>query len=131
MSHTLQIHSSAIPEFLGRPALEPVRLSGHEGMNRLFAYELLLKTPDALNLSASQAADWNLDSFIGREIACTIALGGAGAFLPGAVGAGIDRVGAGVRQINALITDASLGVANGMRTMFAACRPPLGDTAHD
>ena len=46
-SRTLQIQSEAIPVVLGRPALEPVRLSGREGLNSLFEYELLLKTPDA------------------------------------------------------------------------------------
>ena len=92
---TLDIRSAAIPWILGRPALEPVRLSGHEGINSLFAYELWLKTPDALNLGASKAADFDLDSFIGHEIACAIQLDGRGEFLPGPV-----------RQINALVTDA-------------------------
>jgi type VI secretion system secreted protein VgrG len=55
MAHTLDIESVAIPVLAGRPALEPVRLSGHEGVNSLFEYELLLKTPDILNLSASGA----------------------------------------------------------------------------
>jgi type VI secretion system secreted protein VgrG len=66
--------------------LEPVRLSGREGVNSLFEYELLLKTPDALNLGASGAADFDLDSFIGREISCTIQLDGAGEFIAGAIG---------------------------------------------
>jgi type VI secretion system secreted protein VgrG len=101
-----QISSPAIPEFLGRPALEPVRLSGREGVNSLFEYELLLKTPEDLNLGASGAADWDLDSFVGREISCSIQLDGMGEFLPGAVGASVDHLGAGVRQINALITAA-------------------------
>lgn len=102
-TRTLEISSPAIPEFLGRPALEPVRLSGREGLNSLFEYELLLKTPEDLNLGASGAADWDLNSFVGREISCTIQLDGMGEFLPGAVGASADHVGAGVRHINALI----------------------------
>ena len=85
-----------------------MRLSGVEGVNALFEYELLLKTPDSLNLGASGAADWDLDSFIGREISCVIELDGAGRFIPGAVGAAADRLGSGTRQINALITDARL-----------------------
>lgn len=91
-TRTLQIRSPAIPEFLGRPALEPVRLSGREGLNSLFDYELLLKTPEDLNLGASGAADWNLDSFVGREISCSIQLDGMGEFLPGAVGASVDHL---------------------------------------
>ncbi|MGJ7566394.1 type VI secretion system Vgr family protein, partial [Variovorax sp. GB1R11] len=77
-ARTLEISSSAIPLVLGRPALEPVRLSGREGLNSLFAYELLLKTPDALNLGASGAMDFDLDGFIGREICCSVQLDGAG-----------------------------------------------------
>ena len=54
-ARTLAISSPAIPEFVGRPALELVRPSGREGLNRLFEYELLLKTPEDLNLGASVA----------------------------------------------------------------------------
>lgn len=103
MTRTLSVQSPAIPLVLGQPALEPVRLSGREGVNGLFAYELRLKTPDALNLGASGAADFELDDFIGREISCTVQLDGAGQFVPGAVGASVDHIGAGARQINALI----------------------------
>ncbi|MDQ0042590.1 type VI secretion system Vgr family protein [Variovorax boronicumulans] len=115
---TLEISSSAIPLILGRPAMEPVRLSGTESLSSLFAYELLLKTPDALNLGASRAADFDLDSFIGREITCSIQIDGAGQFLPGAVGASVDHVGAGVRQINALITDAALWGEEGRHVQY-------------
>ncbi|MDM0111190.1 type VI secretion system tip protein TssI/VgrG [Variovorax sp. J22R133] len=118
LSHTLRVASPAIPLFLGQPALHPVRICGREGVNSLFEYELLLKTPDALNLGASGAADFDLDQFIGREIACTIDLDGAGEFLPGAVGASVDRIGAGVRQINALITDAQLWGEEGRHIQY-------------
>src|SRR4051794_18994234 len=40
-SRTLRVQSPAIPFVLGRPALEPVRLSGRECVNALFEYELL------------------------------------------------------------------------------------------
>jgi type VI secretion system secreted protein VgrG len=103
MSRTLLVHSSAIPVVLGRPALAPVRLSGHEGLNHLFEYELLLKTPDALNLDASMAADFDLDAFVGREIGCEIAL---------------DDGASGPRQINALITDAALWGEEGRHVQY-------------
>ncbi|MGJ7508617.1 type VI secretion system Vgr family protein [Variovorax sp. GT1P44] len=106
-NRTLSVDSPAMPRHLGAPALDPVRLSGREGLNSLFEYELLLKTPDALNLGASAAADFNLDDFIGREISCSIQLDGSGRFLPGVVGASVNSIGAGVRQINALIADAA------------------------
>ncbi|MDN4590494.1 hypothetical protein DBA29_18585 [Xenophilus aerolatus] len=118
LSHALRVRSAAIPMHLGRPALEPVRLSGREGLNRLFEYELLLKTPDALNLGASGATDFDLDAFIGREVSCLIELDGAGEFLPGAVGASVDRVGAGVREINALITEAALWGEEGRHVQY-------------
>jgi type VI secretion system secreted protein VgrG len=98
--------------------LEPVRLLGREGINGLFAYELVLKTPDALNLGASGAMDFDLDSFIGREITCNIQLDGAGQFLAGAVGESVDHIGAGVRQINALITDACLWGEEGRHVQY-------------
>ena len=117
-THTLSIQSEAIPMHLGRPALEPVRLSGCEGLNALFSYELLLKTPDSLNLLASNAADWDLDSFIGREISCSIELDGMGQFVAGAVGASVDHLGQGTRQINALITEASLWGEEGRHLQY-------------
>ncbi|MGJ7522853.1 type VI secretion system Vgr family protein [Variovorax sp. LT1P1] len=117
-SRTLRVSSPAIPVVLGHPALEPVRLSGAEGVNALFTYELLLKTPDALNLGASGAADFDLDAFIGRELSCVIELDGAGSFLPGAVGASTDRIGAGTREINALITEACLWGEEGRHVQY-------------
>ncbi|MDQ0043979.1 type VI secretion system Vgr family protein [Variovorax boronicumulans] len=118
MQRTLSIQSPAIPVLLGQPALEPVRLSGNEGLNSLFAYELLLKTPDALNLGASGAMDFDLDSFIGREITCSIQLDGAGQFVPGVAGQSVDHIGAGVRQINALITDAEVWGEEGRHVQY-------------
>ncbi|WP_447776025.1 hypothetical protein [Variovorax boronicumulans] len=57
----LQINSTATLVFPGHPALEPVRLSGLQGVASLFEYELLLKAPDALNLGASEATDFGRD----------------------------------------------------------------------
>jgi len=118
MFRTLTIGGPAVPIFLGAPALQPVRLSGQEGLNSLFEYDLLLKTPDALNLGASGAADFNLDDFIGREISCSIQLDGMGEFLPGVVGASTDHIGAGVRQINALIADAAFWGEEGRHIQY-------------
>ncbi|MDH6169821.1 type VI secretion system secreted protein VgrG [Variovorax boronicumulans] len=96
MSRTLAVASAAVPD-----SLEPVRLSGREGVNSLFEYELLLKTPDALNFSFGAAANIDLDSFIGREISCRIELDGAGE-----------------RQINALITEAQLWGEEGRHVQY-------------
>jgi type VI secretion system secreted protein VgrG len=105
---TLTVSSPAIPD-----SLEPVRLSGHEGINTLFAYELLLKTPDALNFSFGAAADIDLDSFIGCEASCAIELDGTGEIARGQGG-----VGAGVRQINGLVTDAQLWGEEGRHVQY-------------
>lgn len=116
--HALRVRSAAIPLHAGQTALEPVRLSGREGLNHLFEYELLLKTPDALNLGASGATDFDLDAFIGRELSCLIELDGAGEFVAGAVGASVDRVGSGTREINALITEAALWGEEGRHVQY-------------
>ncbi len=118
VTRTLTIRSPAIPMVLGQPALEPVRLSGREGINSLFEYELLLKTPDALNIGASGAANFDLNAFVGREISCAIALDGSGAFMPGATGQSTDRIGAGVRHVNALITDAVMWGEEGRHIQY-------------
>ncbi|SFM41634.1 type VI secretion system Vgr family protein [Variovorax sp. OV329] len=106
-TRTLRIHSEAIPLVQGAPVLEPVRLAGREGVNSLFEYELRLKSTTAY-IGATSAADFDLDAFLGREISCSIQLDGAGEFRPGAVGTAVDHIGAGVREINALITDAAV-----------------------
>ena len=107
-ARTLAVSSPAIPLHLGTPALEPVRLSGQEGVNGLFEYQLILKTPERLDLGARQAANFSLDDFVGRDICCSIELDGAGTFVPGAVGSITGNIGRGERQINAHITDAAL-----------------------
>ncbi|MDP9902155.1 phage late control D family protein [Variovorax ginsengisoli] len=115
---TLSVQSTAIEQHLGRPALTPVRLSGTEGVNSLFEYELLLKTSDALNADASEGANFNIDDFVGREISCSIALDGAGEFLPGTVGTSVDRIGTGARQINALISKAEYWGEEGRHSQY-------------
>ena len=67
-SRTLSIHSPAIPQIDDPSALIPVRLSGTEAINHLFEYQLLLKTPDALNPFAGDAANVALDDLIGQEM---------------------------------------------------------------
>ncbi|MFM9924402.1 type VI secretion system tip protein TssI/VgrG [Variovorax sp. H27-G14] len=113
MPQTLAVSSPAIPG-----SFEPVRLSGVEGINTLFEYELLLKTPDASNFSFGSAADIDLDDCIGREISCRIELDGAGQFVSGAVGSDAGNSGSGVREINALITDAQFWSEEGRHVQY-------------
>ena len=78
---------------LGLPAWVPVRLSGREGVNSLFSYELVLKADEATGSfgASADAIDINLDSWVGREIGCCIQLDGDG-----------------VREINSIVTEACL-----------------------
>lgn len=71
---TLSVHSPAIPQRLGQAALVPVSLYGHEGINTLFNYTLVLKTPDALKHLSSQTANFHLDDFIGQPLTVFIQL---------------------------------------------------------
>ena len=107
-SRTLSASSTAIPTVMGQPALVPTRLSGNEGLNGLFTYHLDLKTPDDLHLMASQAANFKLNEFLGRELTVQIELEGSGSFISGMAGGGVVNAGAGTREITGLIADAQL-----------------------
>jgi len=108
----LTARSSAIPEFLGRPALTPVKLSGHEGLNQLFEYQLVMKTPDGLNYIPSKAANFKLNDFIGQELTVLIEIEGRGT---GLISGGI---GAGVREITGLITEARFLGEDGREALY-------------
>lgn len=105
---TLSATSSAIPEIMGQPALVPVKLTGTEGLNGLFEYQLELKTPDGLHLMPSQGANFRLNDFLGRELTIRIELEGKGSFVSGVAGGSAVNAGAGIREISGLITDAQL-----------------------
>ncbi|QRF58410.1 type VI secretion system Vgr family protein [Variovorax paradoxus] len=103
LPRTLSVLGPALPLVDGQPALRAVRLSGREGLNALFCYELLLESPGD--------ADLDLDAFIGREIHCRIALDD-----------GLE----GVREINALVTEAAfLGEAGRHAQYLLTLRPWL------
>lgn len=87
--------------------LVPLKLSGIEGINRLFEYRLTLQTPDALSLSLDLESNFDFSGWIGKELTCKIELEGAGSFVAAAVGlSGVANVGAGFREITGLVTDA-------------------------
>ena len=97
-ARTLHVNSPAIPEILGQPALVPVRLSGREGLNTLFAYELQLTTRDDLHLTPARAANFKREDFINRELTVKIELEGSGRA----------NLGAGTREINGIISHVKL-----------------------
>ncbi|HEV6964076.1 type VI secretion system Vgr family protein [Roseateles sp.] len=124
----LTVHSPAIPEFAGRPALVPLKLTGREAVNELFEYRLLLQTPDALAAPAGVGlgADLPLADFIGRDLSCRLELEGHGLELPGVPGGNRSNQGAGVREINGLVTDARLlGVDSRHAVYELTLRPGL------
>jgi len=86
-TRTLTASGAALPG----DDLVAVKLQGREGIDSLFEYRLTLKTPDARNHSSTQAADYKLDEFIGKEINVEIELA--------------DEAG-GKREINALVVEA-------------------------
>ena len=118
-SRTLSIHSPAIPQIDDPSALIPVRLSGTEAINHLFEYQLLLKTPDALNPFAGDAANVALDDLIGQEMTVMVQLDGSGTFVAGAMGqTGAAHVGAGMREITALISHAQFVRQEGRHVLY-------------
>jgi len=115
---TLRVRCDAIARMHdGLPILEPVRLSGHEGVNSLFEYELLLKTATAF-IGNTSTADLNPDSLLGREISCCIELDGMGEFIAGSEGGALGRIGAGTREINALISRAVFVGKQGRHSLY-------------
>ncbi|MFJ2990689.1 type VI secretion system Vgr family protein [Collimonas sp. NPDC087041] len=106
-SRTLSVSSSVIPVLMGEPALVAVSIIGTEGVDSLFDYQVVLKTPDALNHLISQTADFKTQEWLGQEMSVQIQLEGSGSFVAGQVGvSGMGNVGAGVREINGIIDDA-------------------------
>ncbi|WP_211466353.1 hypothetical protein [Collimonas silvisoli] len=104
---TLSVKSVAIPEIVGQPALVPVSIKGAESLNSLYAYTVILKTPDAL-VNFGSAVDDDLDSFLGKELTVEIQLEGSGSFVAGMPGgSGLANAGAGVREISGLISTAT------------------------
>ncbi|WP_329956038.1 type VI secretion system Vgr family protein [Collimonas silvisoli] len=105
---TLSVKSVAIPEIMGQPALVPVSIKGSESLNSLYAYTVILKTPDAL-VNFASAVDDDLDSFLGKELTVAIQLEGSGSFVAGMPGgSGLANIGAGVREISGLVSTATI-----------------------
>lgn len=119
VAHTLSATSSAIPLVAGQPSLIPVSISGTEAVNTLFSYRVVMATPDNQNYRTYQAANFNLDDFIGHEMTMLIQLVGNGTFIPGMQGhTGMGNVGAGVREISGLISDARFLREEGRHALY-------------
>ncbi|MFC5397202.1 type VI secretion system Vgr family protein [Undibacterium jejuense] len=103
-------------------SLTPLRLSGTDGINQLFDYRLTLQTSDRVGVgvgaSSGTGADLDLDSVIGKEITCTIELEGKGSFIPGLPGGSAAHLGAGQREISALVTAARFIGVDSRHTLY-------------
>ncbi|WP_428719098.1 type VI secretion system Vgr family protein [Undibacterium curvum] len=95
----------------GLAGFSPLSLSGTDGINALFSYTLRLQSSDVtgfadLGLSAEPGTAFHPDQVIGKEITCHIELEGRGSFVSGLPGGAAVNVGAGVRELSALVTEA-------------------------
>ncbi len=97
-SRTVTVSGDGLPELLGQPLLVFSRLSGTEGINSLFEYELELKTPDDRNVLYGPAGDFDLEAMQGKELTVSIELDGSGSGLDGGLGRG-------KREITGIVTD--------------------------
>lgn len=76
-TRTLQVRCKAFPTFDGLPSLTAVRLSGDEGMNSLFRYELVMASLEDLNLFALNSSKQSvipIAELIGQELTVDIEL---------------------------------------------------------
>ena len=103
-SRPLSVHCPAIPQLFGKDVLEPLKLSGYEGINSMFEYRLILQTSEAAKHTGLQGNLLQLNRFTGHEICCAIELDGHGSFVPGMPGtSGLANRGAGTRYIGGFI----------------------------
>ncbi|MBC3933706.1 type VI secretion system tip protein VgrG, partial [Undibacterium sp. CY22W] len=93
----------------GLAGFSPLSLCGSDGINTLFSYTLRLQSSDVtgfadLGLSAKPGTAFRPDQVIGKEITCHIELEGRGSFVSGLPGGAAVSVGAGVRELSAVVT---------------------------
>jgi type VI secretion system secreted protein VgrG len=82
-SRTLSVSSSVIPVLMGEPSLVAVSIIGTEGVDSLFDYQVVMKTPDSLNHLIGETANFNTGPWLGQEMSVKIQLSGSGSFVAG------------------------------------------------
>lgn len=97
-SRTVTVSGEGFPELMGQPLLVFSRISGTEGINALFEYELELKTPDDRNALYGPAGDLDMEAMQGKELTVSIELDGSGTGQAGGLGQGM-------REITGLVTE--------------------------
>lgn len=99
ISRTVCVSSAAMPSLLGSPALEFKSLDGREALGELFEYTVRLQTPDSPALTEYVTANVPVKQLIGKEFGIRLELDGKGFGVAA-------RTGAGIREINGLVTSA-------------------------
>jgi type VI secretion system secreted protein VgrG len=125
MNRTITVTSPAMPQLLGQGALELQSLNGTEALGHLFHYRLLLVTPDNPLITEVMASNIAFKELVGKEISVRIELEGKGRFIPGIPGGlGQSGVGAGVREINGLVTAARFVRSENRRGVYEVVVEP-------
>ncbi|KFG98553.1 type IV secretion protein Rhs [Burkholderia paludis] len=112
-ARTLAITGPALPTYGmdALPVFVPVRLQGIETIGRIdeCRYLVTLRTDDAYAIVPSVASNLDLDKVVGTEVTVSIRLEGKQHFTPGLAGnAGLGNIGAGTREISALVEAARI-----------------------
>ncbi|MFJ4293193.1 type VI secretion system Vgr family protein [Cupriavidus sp. NPDC089707] len=86
------VKGAGLPTVPGQSALTFCRLTGRDGINTLFAYEIELKTLDNRHAWFGPEANLDLQAMQGKELTVEIELEGTGTGLAGNVGAGTREI---------------------------------------
>lgn len=114
---TVCVDSVAMPSLLGSPALEFKSLEGHEALGQLFKYTVRLQTPDNPMLTGVVTANVPVKQLVGKEFCIRIELDGKGFGVSA-------RKGAGIREINGLVTRARFLRAEDRRGIYEVVLQP-------
>jgi type VI secretion system secreted protein VgrG len=129
-TRTLTVKSPAIPEHLGEPVLQALRLEGDEGVNSLFQYQLTLRTLADICATEHGTAGWDLNSFIDQPLSCRIQIDNSSVDYfkyPGHATSGLGNgTGPAVREINGIVTAAEFLGDDGEQAQYRlTLRPSL------
>jgi len=117
---TLDIAGDALPVWQDMPLFTVSRLAGSEKLGRLYDYTVEVATIEFPGLSVSEAqALVQIDQLVGKEVTVRIAIEGSGTYAAGMAGsAGAANLGAGIRELTAVVTEAQCVGADERRAFY-------------